>query len=277
MSCSQNESYALFEDSILPLASENYAKSKKIYLERKNHLSYDPSDVALYLTYSLQNNDVTFFKSEICKLFKHFGYYYSYSDTTGISMINTLNQEIVSHDMAHWMVKKSNKYFPKWISKNPNYFQLQKTLEAIHTSDQLVRRIGISSKDSSCVSTWKNSYDSVLASIDLKNIIQLQTLCIQNNFTLPNNYENGYSTYNQIMFIVFHNLKQGTNINATWQRLGAYIEQAYLDGKISSNFFYTYDYYLNIYQGMQYYGTLGADIPNRDPAGYNDRQKKFNL
>lgn len=54
------------------------------------------------------------------------------------------------------------------------------------------------------------------------------------------------------------------NIVEVWGLLFPFLEKAYLEGKISDNFFKHYDTYLYQYEGYQYYGTLGDDIPYKD-------------
>lgn len=47
--------------------------------------------------------------------------------------------------------------------------------------------------------------------------------------------------------------------------------------KVTCQFFRMYDYYLNKYEGVQYYGTLGDKIPLKDSETFQERKDRLHL
>lgn len=279
----QNKSYQIYEDSIYPSVEKDYQKAKNSYLKYDQKYQFDPIYTLSFLEFALKNDDIAYFKKEIRKLIKLYGYSYSLIDTSGISMENPLNQQIHSKKMYYWLALKSKKNHHKWVRKNPNAAFQGVLLNTLFTKDQLTRKISfdffpvMKEMDSICYANFVNVYDSLLTAIDANNIISLQNACIKNDNYLLNNFDNGYLSSRIVGLIISHNLKRGKYLNETWERLYPFVEQAYIDGKISDILFHEYDFNLNKHYGYQYYGTLGNETPIKDMETFDDRKKRLSL
>jgi hypothetical protein len=279
----QNKSFQIYEDSIFPFIENDYQKAKNNYLKCEQRYKFDPIYTMSFLEFALKNDDIAFFKKEIKKLIKLYGYSYSLLDTSGIAMGNPLNQQIHSKKLCFWLAFQSKKNHPKWVSKNPNSSLQSDILNTLYTKDQLIRKISfdlfpaMKEMDSLCYENFVHIYDSLITAIDANNIISLQNACIKNDNYLLNNFDNGYLSSKIVGLIISHNLKRGKYLNETWERLYPFVEQAYIDGKISDVLLYEYDFNLYKRYGYQYYGTLGEDIPIKDLETFNDRKKRLRL
>ena len=111
----QNKSYQIYEDSIYPSVEKDYQKAKNSYLKYDQKYQFDPIYTLSFLEFALKNDDIAYFKKEIRKLIKLYGYSYSLIDTSGISMENPLNQQIHSKKMYYWLALKSKKNHHKWV------------------------------------------------------------------------------------------------------------------------------------------------------------------
>ena len=74
---SQNESFRIISEKIDPICSTNYEGAKKIFQEIEEKYQIDPAEKLLFLKYSLENNDIRYFKSSMKKLIKNNGYNYA--------------------------------------------------------------------------------------------------------------------------------------------------------------------------------------------------------
>lgn len=279
----QNKSYQIYEDSIYPSVEKDYQKAKNTYQKYDKIYQFDPIYTLSFLEFVIENDDIAFFKKEIKKLIKLYGYSYSLIDTSGTAMVTPLNQQINSKKIYNWLAFKSQKHHPKWVRKNPNAAFQGVLLNTLFTKDQLTRKISfdffpvMKEMDSICYANFVNVYDSLLTAIDANNIISLQNACIKNDNYLLNNFDNGYLSSRIVGLIISHNLKRGKYLNETWERLYPFVEQAYIDGKISDVLLHEYDFNLNKHYGYQYYGTLGVEVPINDMETFCDRKKRLSL
>lgn len=282
---SQNKSYQLFSDSILPLSESDYQLSKSLFQKLRKEYQFDPGLINGFLMISLENNDVKFFKKEIVKQIKTYGYYYDYSDTSGKALDNSLNLLIKEHQLPSWLAKKSQKYYPIWLKHHPIAIEIEKQLSSAMLIDQFIRYNSdfyLSQKfkyeiiaDSIKYNEYKKLIYENYNKVDLQNIYTIRELYRLNGNYAINNFDNGL--VNEIVdFIIFHNLKEG-NLDVPFQILFPFIEQAYLDGKINDKNFRTYDFYLNKHKGYQYYGTLGEEVPFENKEKSMEVIKRLNL
>jgi len=140
-SYAQNKSYSLFLDSINPIAEKDYEQSKQLYLKYEKVYKYDPFDVKHYLEYALINQDLDFFKKEILKIIKNYGFRYSYADTSLIKFDDSFYEQIYINNLHHWLEKKSRKYYSKWLAKHPLAIENEKLVSHMMAKDQLVRGV----------------------------------------------------------------------------------------------------------------------------------------
>ena len=281
---SQNNSYQIFEDSIFPTMDVNYVESKKIYIKYQQKGSYDPQYCLYFLKKSLVNNDIHFFKKEIIYLMKKYGYHYSFFDTLSFQE-SELDIEIKQLNLSKWLVKKSDKLYPKWIRSNSTYIEMYAQMKSAYSSDQLIRKISFDlhplilegKTDSILQYIYLQNYDSLINYIDLKNVLIIKEWCHVNNDIMLNNFDNGTEILRIVSLVITHNFKRKKNLIQTWELLYPFVENAYLIGKIPFDFFYYYDEALLKHYGYQYYGTLGEEIPITDSETYNIRRKKLNL
>lgn len=216
---------------------------------------------------------------------KGYGYYYTLSDMKGLAMRSKLNQEIYDNDLSVWVANQNEKLYNKWVKKHPEAIKTYELLGRLHSRDQLIRGVSFHlfpffeslDCDTNFFESFKEEYDSLLALTDFDNIVMIQSACIENNFEMINNFDNGYSTSKKVSLVISHNLKEGVNLEQTWERLFPYIEKAYLKGKISGDLFYAYDFSLQKHFGCQYYGTLGSDVPIKSPETFGERKSRLNL
>ena len=280
----QNPSYKLFNDEIFPTAEKDYQKAKTIYEIYQKKYSYDPSNICGFLDYSLKNKDLKFFKKEITSLIKNYGFSYSSEDTLLSKFENSFYEGVYDNHLHHWLMKTSKKYYPIWLKKHPLAIEYEKLLTSMMAKDQLA--LGLTAKlylkfesfefaDSNYQANYLFQIDSIHKAVNIDNIRKI-AYAFYKNKKMITNFDH-YSFGNIVYYIVSNNLSGKTNLDETWSRLHTYFEQAYIDGYDSGRFFKTYDYYLNLFQGVQYYGTLGQYIPLKDPETFKERKERLKL
>ena len=281
----QNPSYKLFNDEIFPIAEKDYQKAKAIYEIYQKKYNFDPSYIYNFLDYSLKNKDLKFFKKEITSLIKNYGFSYSSEDTLKSKFESSFYEGIYENQLHLWLMKTSQKYYPIWLKKHPLAIEYEKLLTSLMAKDQMIRGLtslyyfpSLKNKfiDTNQYTKYKSKIDSVYHYIDIENIRKIAYSCFKNNKKYISNFDH-FNFGNTVDFIVFHNLKERVYLDETWERLHTFFEQAYLDGYESGRFFHTYDYYLNKYRGVQYYGTLGENIPLKDPETFKERKERLKL
>jgi hypothetical protein len=265
----QNKTWKYFEDSVTQVAETDYVRAKKNLLNC-GPCKYDPVDLFYFMIPVIRNKDFRFYKKTMKVLIEDFGFQYTYRDTLIQAFENVLLDEIYLNNLHHWTLKTSKKKFPKYIKENPNSIFISNTLNNIRRMDQYSRFYvfnfkykllpKLTSLDSLDVQKVEFHVDSLVNAQDLDHIIQIQDLCIKNGRRLPTNFEGTWNASGKVSFIIFHNLKQGNNIDQVRERLMPYVEKAFLEGSLPAYQFESFDYYLNEYFGVQYYGTLN-EVP----------------
>ncbi len=289
-SFSQNLSYKIFSDSIIPIAESNYVFSKEIYLKYQKKYCYDPSNIHNFLRYALSNNDIDFFKKESIKLMDA-GFRFKYTDTLiQVRNEDTFYELIYQNKLNDWLVKETTKRYPKYWKSHPKTIEYEIFMYSLLAKDQLVinyannikKEVLRAIKDNQQDSTLSKVVDTVATEVymkmDFNNIQDIAALCRKNDNQLPTNFDCPYlSRYIELSY--FHVMKnsRGKYLIQTWDLLHTYFEDAYVKGVINDAFFSTYDHYLEVYFGKQYYGTRSENVPMIDPDSYLERKQRLGL
>lgn len=270
----QNTSYKIIYDSIYPIMATDYPNAKRIWEKYCIGEDVDPAEQVIFLGFSLKNQDVEFYKKRIIPLIRSYGWSYNYSDTllTATSR-SLLLDEIKRNGLTNWTVRKSAKYYQKWAANNPQAVLYTTKINELIYADQAIRK---------CIPAETETvnselYDAILSEFDYNNLLKIIDLCIANDGLIPNNFDDGVTTYYKINFIIWHNLKDPNTIQKTWNLLLPYIEKTYFAGKISYTLFMAYDKWNYQFFGYQYYGTLGENVPVKDADLLEERRKKYGL
>lgn len=266
--------YSYFQDSIAVIADTNYQESKNKLLEiEKIGFKIYPSDKLFFLGYSLENNDIKYFKDNAKILMRDYGWHYSYSDTLPEKIRLFWLKGIHDLNITDWTVRTCEKNYPIWTKNNIEAVDVQKQLVAYKYFDQTLRKKG---------GSFYNSLGDSLrirffAKYDQANFQSFVDLCKQNN-TMLNEYDHGIGAYSIGMFILWHALKDNqSKFEYNWSLILPYLEKAYFDNKIPNTFLFYYDYASKNNFGYQYYGTLGKYVPVKEPETLQERRKKFEL
>lgn len=281
----QNPSYALFGDSIFPIAETNYEKAKHIFGKYESAYLYDPTNILAFLQYSLEKNDTSFFKKQIQKLIRDYGYNFLYSDTVLVSYESYDHFKHAIHEkgLSEWTVSAVKENLPIWVKNHPENIAFEGIKEKLYIKDQLTREffwqvreegLSLAHEDSLLHAKLRNKISEQFYANDLQNIYFIREVIKRNGNKLPTNFDCLYLS-NYIELVVFHNMKAFVNLKMTWQILHQYFEEAYLQGTIGMGFFSMYDKYLFESTGKQYYGTLGNEIPADDSKALLRRKELY--
>lgn len=268
---SQNRSFNVIFENIDSIVSTNYPKAKQMMISLEKKYQVDPAEKLLFLNYSLENNDIRYYKTSVKDLMKNHGYSFSKYDFK----IKTRNYELLEllkkHQLENWMYRQSEKLYPLWIKNHPHAFEIRKKIEELVIKDQMRGYFcKISRIDSTC------GAGKILADIDYKNFIDVLHLADENGI-LPNHIDHGVGTYYAWQGILFHNLNtvQGNDyFLKIWSEILPYIEKTYFAGKIGYDLFQLYDQFLSRTYGYQYYG-FEKGVPVKDAEHLEERKKKY--
>jgi hypothetical protein len=142
------------------------------------------------------------------------------------------------------------------------------SLVVLHASDQTRRAIYRTVLD-------EHKADSIIMINDARNFERLLSLCRTHG--LPNGYDDQYNATGIVELILLHCAKNPDGYQERWDAIMPYIDDAFLAGKGDNGFAYYFDMTLQYHKGMQYYGTLPANIPILDPEGLAVRRAKYCL
>ena len=259
---SQNVSFNIYNDSISPYLKDNYFKAKKKLIQTERKYILDPALKLLFLSYSLENQDVFYFKKSIKSLMKNNGY----TNDKGYF----LGQYIENEEISEWLVKKSKKLNVVWIKNNYDAFKVKLVIDNLHTKDQMRGSFYYLNKsDTACGKSAKKE----LQKIDYANFTRIIKLAQSNEGILPNHIDHGIGTFYIWQGVLFHNLTRD-KIEENWKLILPYIEKTYFEGKIGDNLFRLYDQLLYSYFGYQYYG-FEKNAPVKDEEHLEDRKLKY--
>jgi len=257
-------------DSIVQFHGYDIAKKKMKQYEKK--FIVNPLEIKHFIAHSLNNADISYAKSKLKFLSRHYGLIYTYKDTIDMQWAyNTnINKTIYDNKLVDWMVKMNKKNYPKWLAEHYKEDILNQKLAIMDDKDQYMR--GICASFSSLDSSFS---DSVMIKNDYENFLKLLTIYQYNDSIIPNPFDNGI--YNpQGWMIIWHNLKDPDYTELVWTLLLPYVEKTYATGKIGKHYFEVYDYWLNEFFNEQYFGTL-KNVPIRDAENFEARKARYNL
>ena len=274
---SQNECYQFVSEKINPILDSSYWEAKKMWTRYEKKQVIDPTLEIFFLGDALKNNDIRFFKKRIKRLIRDYGFKYSSFDTSLTENSGTnLNELFHKKDLVNYMLKLNSKYYGTWVKSNLNSNEIRDNLKDIMTKDQHAI-ISLTFSESSFIC---DSMDVLLLerlhSLNVQHFHNLMSL-ITKIGRLPNNYDDGFYSYNVLQIIVWHNLKVKSSFKDTWSLIFPYYEKAYLDGKVNDDLFWMYDQMLSKHEGKQYYGYLGKNVPIEDEENFNARKEKYKL
>jgi hypothetical protein len=268
---SQNESFRIISEKIDPICSTNYEGAKKIFQEIEEKYQIDPAEKLLFLKYSLENNDIRYFKSSMKKLIKNNGYNYAIEDSKFKQRNFNFIELIRLKEVESWLIKKSEKYYPIWIKNHQHAFSIKLKIDQLIVKDQMRGYFcRIYDQDSTV------GADKMLAEIDYSNFRELLILADENGI-LPNHIDHGIGTYYSWQGILLHNLKTVSGKDyflKIWEEILPYIEKTYFSGKIGYDLFQLYDQFLAQNYGYQYYG-FEKNVPVFDLEHLEDRKIKY--
>jgi hypothetical protein len=241
---------------------DDYFKAKKKLIQTERKYILDPTLKLLFLSYSLENHDVVYFKKSIKSLMKNNGY----TNDKGYF----LGQDIENEEISKWLVKKSKKLNVVWIRNNYDAFKIKLVIDKLHVKDQMRGSFYYLNKsDTACGKSTKKE----LQKIDYANFTRIIKLAQSNEGILPNHIDHGIGTFYIWQGVLFHNLTRD-KIEENWKLILPYIEKTYFEGKIGDNLFRLYDQLLNRYLGYQYYG-FETNAPIKDEEHLEERKLKY--
>jgi len=270
----QNPSFSIIFDSIYPLIqSGDYTQAKEHWIKAEKEYPIDQQEKYLFLLNSLRNDDVSFFKKEMLRLIKESGYNLSALDTAykyGDQACDLYREKGV----LNWVVEKSEKYYPKWMQKNPIAYRVHETSEYFLSRDQNFIKLAIPVCDSSdsCMDKRNQHYEKIA----IMEASELATFIIDLG-TVPNNIDHGVDVYYPLLIVLHHICEcSEKSMNYAWNLLKPHFEKAYLQGKIDNSVFYIYDEASYLHTGYQYYGMYG-DAPVKDEDEYREVKERLKL
>lgn len=270
----QNPSFNIIFDSIYPLVQQNrYQEAKKLWIETEEKYKMDQQEKLRFMECVLRNKDIKYFKKEIVFLMKESGYYLERGDTISISS-NYLTDLIKENGLTAWVLKKSKKLHPKWIWKKPTARLVQLEMDYYQSRDQHIIKYAppICYVDSFCV----QEYDEHYANVGKREMAEFASFCNQIG-GLPNNIDHGINVLYRWQLVFRHCIENSEEtLLYAWDLLKPFIDQAYFDGKIDANIFYTIDMAFIKHFGSQYFG-LVDEIPIYDPETFETRTNIYNF
>lgn len=252
---SQNIGSIVLKDSIYPALESDYELAKKLLIKYENQII--PQDMVFVLEDILSVGDTSFYKDRMTYIMKNYGWNYNYIETHSLS---SLSSELSKNNMFKWTRMASQEYYPIWVKNNMEKLMIQEKVKAILHTDQSIRGLLSLAKDS----TESDFIYRMIMEIDFNNLIEICSLSDENNGVLLNDFDTGVAIYNNVLLILWHNLKSKENFQKSWDIILPYIEKAYFERKIDSSPFKMYDIWSVNHNAYQYYGTLHDTIPLYD-------------
>ncbi len=266
-SYSQNSSYTLLNDGIYPILKTDYPTAKSLLMNNMEDI--DPSELVFILDNILAENDIETFKIISTYLMRERGWNFSIIDTNDTNFkLPILLEQIKTHDLVTWLIETSEINYPIWVKTHQrDLFIISEIKSLLFAEQEIQSYLYKYNKDTASIISTK---------MGLKHMHRLWELCVLNDSTLPNNFDNGIGTYYRLTNILGSNIYNKENFYTAWEILFPFIDKAYLDGKISSSIFYFYDIWCNNHFGYQYYGTL-ENVKISDEEGLLERRMRYSL
>ncbi len=266
-SIGQNKSYSIIYTEVYPIQYNSYNEAKAIWKKCDRKYSIDPSETLLFLAVSLQNDDVKYYKKSVGKLIRK--YHWKYIEHDPSVNQHPINIQIKSKGLDAWTLSKTDKKIKRSFAEK----DCSEEISNLFLQDQLDTKL---SDDSLKVVVEELGAElGIVERNDWNRMLRLAELC-EVQGTMINNFDHGIGTYNKVQLMMLHAFKSKNLFQPTWDLLFPYLENAYLEGKISGTFFQLYDQWSTTHTGEQYYGTL-ENVPCRDQENLSERIKKYQL
>ncbi|NPD47540.1 MULTISPECIES: hypothetical protein [unclassified Lentimicrobium] len=264
----QNMGSIVLSDSIYPVWESDFEKAKSLLVKYEDQII--PQDMVLILDDILANGDVDFYKDRMTYLMVNYGWIINNLERNKLS---ALASEIHNNKLYNWTYEASQKHYSVWVKNNMESLLVQEKVKAILHTDQRVRGLLSMSEDS----LQLNYIYEMITEIDYNNLMDLCDLSNENDGVLLNDFDTGIAIYNNVLFILWHNLKSEKNFQSSWDLILPFIDKAYFQKKIDASAFEMYDIWSSNHFGYQYYGTLNDTIPVFDSLRQIELKIKYHF
>ncbi len=275
----QNPAYECFPE-IDSLFEVDYLHGAALWKKhQRKGVVFDPRHRYWLMHYALKNSDIRTFRKQSRILTKKYGWEYSLIDTLSFNRNDPSLAIIYDSNQSQWLLKKSRKWYAHWMKNNPFSFTIQQELKNIVRKDQLILDCLIPILQMDSVQKFSICRDAIteqLYALDLQNLRDILLYCNLYG-ELPNSFDHGAGTSENVGLIVWHNLKVKANFETSWTLIFPYYEQAYLQGKCDADLFYSYDYWSSVHYGFQVFGMLDRDTPYRSAEETLALRLKYSL
>jgi len=270
---SQNNSYKFLEQNVYPFIDKgDYERAKENWIHYKHKSSIDPQESFLFAIEALQENDTSFFKQIISGLIKERGFHITINDTLACCR-NNVTDLFIEKSIIDWLFDEVGKLYPLWLQDHHSILFVEKKVDQLFQNDQIFLEFRPSKYFQNCPSEVDSAYWKTVAELDLRHISELASLCKSIN-SIPNHFDHGLGIYYKLGYIVWHNLKIPSNRDFAWKILLPWIDKGYFEGKIGTDLYESYDYWLNQHTGFQFYGFI-ENVPIKDSVEFGRRLKKY--
>jgi hypothetical protein len=285
ISFGQTERDFIINDSIYPIIheSENYQKVKNRILTLEGIYGYEPELKYSLINYSYQNDDISFFKTEIKILVEKYGFQLIY-----LNGKESYFDAITKGELSEWFKEMFLTNHFTWMKNNFDKQIDLKKLNELKTKDQLInkytRKIW---NELELDSTQKGKQNKLISDFYFTNISELYEIANSNK-----KYPSAKSfaiIQNNFYVAEIHNLQAKSNIEQFWTLFYPYFKKAYLNNEITYSIFKTYDQMSFVHFGNQHFGLLEIDkipeiykkenlteVPIFDLEFYRKIKKEFN-
>ncbi|MBU2922208.1 hypothetical protein KO504_12715 [Winogradskyella psychrotolerans] len=266
LSYGQTERDIIINDSIYPIIheSENYQNVKNKIFELEKIYGYEAELKYSLINYSYQYNDIEFFKTELTKLVKNYGFQLIY-----LNGRESYYKSITKGELAEWFKEMYLKNHFFWLKNNFDKQIDLKKLNDIKEKDQLINKYTRQIwNELELDSTQKAKQNNLISDFYFTNIAELYEITKKNS-NYPNS-KNFALVQNNLYVAEIHNLQAKSNFKRYWTLFYSYFKKAYLNNEITYAIFKSYDQMSFVHFGNQRFGLLEI---NKIPEIY----KKENL
>ncbi len=264
----QNMGSIVLSDSIYPVWESDFEKAKSLLVKYEDH--FIPQDMVLILDDILANGDVDFYRDRMTYLMINYGWNINNLERNSLA---SLSAELSQNNMFEWTAQASQRHYPIWIKNNMESILIQEKVKAILHTDQAIRGLLSIAEDS----LQLNYLYEMISEVDYSNLLDLCDLSYENKGVLLNDFDNGIAIYNNVLFILWHNLKSKKNFQKSWDLILPFIDKAYFQKKIDAGAFEMYDVWSSSHFGYQYYGTLNDTIKVFDSIKQIEFKNKYHF
>jgi len=255
LSYGQTERDIIINDSIYPIIheSENYQNVKNKIFELEKIYGYEAELKYSLINYSYQYNDIGFFKTELTKLVKNYGFQLIY-----LNGRESYYESITKGELAEWFKKMYLKNHFFWLKNNFDKQIDLKKLNDIKEKDQLINKYTRQIwNELELDSTQKAKQNNLISDFYFTNIAELYEITTKNS-NYPNS-KNFALVQNNLYVAEIHNLQAKSNFKKYWTLFYSYFKKAYLNNEITYAIFKSYDQMSFVHFGNQRFGLLEID------------------